>query len=244
VSPPTHGSAREALVLLHHPADGLGAIGRELRAREVSLRVVRAHEGGAVPATAKGASALVVMGGPMSCDDERAHPFLADEKRLIASALDAHLPILGVCLGAQLLASVLGASVAPAPAKEIGWHEVHRAYGEARDPLFDLLPRAFTPFHWHGDALALPPGATGLAHSAQTPVQAFRHGAAYGIQFHLESDAAMIAQMAASFEDELRAEGIAADALASTTRAHIDAQQRLGALLFGAWADGVAHAHA
>ena len=123
-----------ALIVLHHEADSPGAIARELRVRGVGLREVRGYEGDPIPATIGDASALVVMGGPMSVDDEGAHPFWTQEKRLIALGLEARIPVLGVCLGAQLLASVLGGRVARARAREIGWHEVHR---KASDPLFD-----------------------------------------------------------------------------------------------------------
>jgi GMP synthase (glutamine-hydrolysing) len=223
-----------ALIVLHHEADSPGAIARELRARGVGLREVRGYRGDPIPTTIGDASALVVMGGPMSVDDERAHPSLALEKRLIALGLEARIPVLGVCLGAQLLASVLGGRVARADAREIGWHEVHR---EANDPLFDRLPRRFTTFHWHGDAIALPPGATLLARSAATEVQAFRFGAAHGVQFHLESDAEMIEALSSSFASDLRDEHIDPHALASATRAHIEEQETLAGRFFGGWAD-------
>ncbi len=228
---------REVLVVRHDAADGSGAIGRELLARGVTVREVRGYEGGEVPGAIGDASALVVMGGPMSAGDVDAFPFLATEARLIASAVAARVPVLGVCLGSQLVASALGGGVVRAPQKEIGWHEVRR---EASDPLFDLLPKTLTPFHWHEDAIVLPPGATLLARSATTPVQAFRVGATYGLQFHLEMDAEMIETMAESFAGELREASIDSRAVAAETRARIAEQERLATILFGAWADQIA----
>jgi GMP synthase (glutamine-hydrolysing) len=227
---------RQVLVVRHDAADGSGAIGDALGARGVTAREVRGYEGGAVPESIGDAAALVVMGGPMSADDDRAFPFLTVEKRLIASAIAARVPVLGVCLGSQIVASVLGGRVVRAPAKEIGWHPVYR---DASDPLLDLLPKTFTPFHWHEDAIVLPPGATLLARSAMTDVQAFRVGATCGLQFHLEMNAAMIETMATSFADEPREASIDPRAIAMETRAHIAAQERLATLVFGAWAEAI-----
>ncbi len=148
-----------ALLVQHHPADGPGAIGRELRAKGVVLREVRGYAGEEIPASVEGAAALLVMGGPMSADDVLDHPRLGAERRLVQSAIDARIPVLGVCLGSQLIARVLGGTVARAPTKEIGWHDVERE-GGGDDPFFEGVPATFCPFHWHEDAIGLPPGAT------------------------------------------------------------------------------------
>lgn len=128
-----------------------------------------------------------MLGGDANVDEEREHPWLRVEKGLIRALLDLRTPLLGVCLGAQLLAEVAGGAVGPlAGGDEIGWHEVTKT-GVA-DPVFDPLPDTFRAFQWHGYGFALPPDAIELARGARGP-QAFRIGNAYGVQFHAEVDA-------------------------------------------------------
>jgi len=132
----------------------------------------------------------VIMGGPMSANHGRLHPGLDAEVAWIRSALAADLPMLGICLGAQLIARAAGAPVAPGVRPEIGWLPVEVA--DPRDPVTGPLAPMTTALHWHGDAFPLPPGATALARSAITPVQAFRLGNAWGLLFHPEADAALV----------------------------------------------------
>ncbi len=235
-----HAGLAEAILVTHHPLDGPGVIARELLHRGVTLREVRAYAGDAIPASLDRASALVVMGGPMAADDEADHPFLAAEKRLLAAATSAGVHVLGVCLGAQLLACATGGGIVRGGVRptEIGWYEVERS---GRDPLFDALPAKLTPFHWHGDLIVPPPRALLLARSRATPVQAFRLGErAYGIQFHLESTAPMIDAMVRDGAEEIASQGLDVGAVEEATRAYIGHQEELAARFFGAWADGIA----
>jgi GMP synthase (glutamine-hydrolysing) len=151
---------------------------------------------------------LIVMGGPMNVDETEQYPFLAREVQWIQQALAARLPVLGICLGAQLIAKALGARVYPlrkrgpqTPLKEIGWYDIELLPQAAGDPLlgacFDgrvaAASAAVTVFQWHGDTFDLPPGVVHLARSAACPHQAFRHGdRAWALQFHIEMTAAMI----------------------------------------------------
>lgn len=228
-----------ALVVQHDPADTPGAVARALVRAGVEPRDVRGFAGDAVPEAIEDAAALVVMGGPMAADDLAAYPFLRAELRLIASALGANVPVLGVCLGAQLLAGALGGGVVRDAAPEIGWVGVDRT--ASGDPLFDVLPDRFVPFHWHADAIVLPPGATRLASSERAEVQAFRAGPplrpSYGLQFHLESDAQMIGTMIRSFAGELRARGIDASDLEAETTRRIGEQERLAEIFFRRWTE-------
>jgi GMP synthase (glutamine-hydrolysing) len=129
---------------------------------------------------------LVALGGPMSVHDEAQHAWLTAEKRFIEQTLRAGKPVLGVCLGSQLLADVLGAAVSRNPHKEIGWFPVRRSASAAASEVFGSLPPEFVPFHWHGETFDLPVGALHAAESAGCRHQAFAFGLAWGLQFHLE----------------------------------------------------------
>ncbi len=163
----------------------------------------RLHEDEPLPDVA-GIGLLAIMGGPMNVYQYRDHPWLKREKTFIGRAIAAGIPILGVCLGAQLLADVLGAKVAQNPHVEIGWFPV-RLTAEARDSrVFRGMPAEFTALHWHGDTFEIPPGAKRLAESEACSNQAFEYGGrAVGLQFHLEYTADSIRSMLAHCGDEL-----------------------------------------
>jgi GMP synthase-like glutamine amidotransferase len=141
----------------------------------------------APPPPLDGFGAALVFGGGMHVDHEQAHPWLGPEKELLRSALARRMPVLGVCLGAQLLAEVAGGSARPAPAPEIGWKQVALAPHATEDPVLGALPAHFESFQWHSYEVTPPPGAVALAYSAAC-LQAFRLEAApwWGIQFHAE----------------------------------------------------------
>lgn len=151
---------------------------------------------------------LVVMGGPMSVHDEAEHPWLIDEKQRLREVIDTGLPVLGVCLGAQLLAQVLGAAVTRNPQREIGWFPVQRddaSLGEGW--LKDLWPPQLTALHWHGETFAIPPGARRIARSAACANQGFIYDQrVIGLQCHLETTSASLRAIADHCPQEL-AEG-------------------------------------
>ncbi len=131
---------------------------------------------------------LLILGGPMSANDEAAYPWLIQEKKLIKEAIAKEKIVLGICLGAQLIANVLGARVYKNCYKEIGWHEVSLSKGAEKSHTFSHFPKTFTAFHWHGETFDLPPNCTRTAESKACLNQAFeyyRH--VVGLQFHLES---------------------------------------------------------
>jgi GMP synthase (glutamine-hydrolysing) len=139
------------------------------------------------------AAALVVMGGPMSVHDVDKYPFLAAEVDWIQQAVRQQLPMLGICLGSQLLAKAIGAKVYPNGIKEIGWYRLKMLPTTAEDPLFADCETTETVFQWHGDTFDLPPGAVHLAQSALCKHQAFRAGpCAWGLQFHIEMTPEMV----------------------------------------------------
>jgi GMP synthase (glutamine-hydrolysing) len=132
----------------------------------------------------------VVMGGPMNVDETDRHPELAGEREWLAEALRREMALLGICLGAQLLARALGAEVRPGEEPELGFAPVE--IQDPGDPILGALAPSTTVLHWHGDVFDLPDGAQRLAGSAQTEVQAFRHGNAWGVLFHPEADFALL----------------------------------------------------
>ena len=148
---------------------------------------------------------LVVMGGPMDADDEVASPWLPAEKRFIAKVLADGAAVVGVCLGAQILADVLGGYVRRNSQREIGWYEVQLTDAGRVEPVLAGLPDAFVCGHWHGDTFDLPPGVETSASSDGCTNQLFAaaDGRALGIQFHLEWDEAGLSDLVAACDDEL-----------------------------------------
>ncbi len=148
---------------------------------------------------------LVVMGGPMNIYEEKEYPWLAAEKQFIGKAVEANKTVLGICLGAQLLADVLGGRVVRNQHKEIGWLPVVLRPEGSRSVLFKGFPAEFSALHWHGDTFSLPPGAVMLAESEACPAQAFsaKGGRVVGLQFHLESSPESVGLLIENCSDEL-----------------------------------------
>ncbi|MEO7143205.1 MAG: gamma-glutamyl-gamma-aminobutyrate hydrolase family protein [Bryobacteraceae bacterium] len=177
------------LAIRHVPFEHLGAIAGVLDRGQISYRYVDAPE--SAPAL-DGVQGLIFMGGPMSANDDL--PYIHTEMTLIQEAAARGIPVLGVCLGAQLIAKALGARVYRNPQKEIGWFPIEWTGATRRDPLFTGFVEPETVFHWHGETFDLPEGAAWLASSAACRHQAFRAGEnIYGLQFHVEATPEMIA---------------------------------------------------
>lgn len=224
------------LVLQHAAPEGPASIGDALARRGAAMKIVRIDQGAMVPSSMSGFSGLVVMGGPMSVYEADTVPHINPELRLIEEALDEELPILGVCLGSQMLAAALGARVVSSGRKEIGWHEVTLTAEARKDALWHGVEERFTAFHWHGDIFDLPKGATPLASSAMTSLQAFRAGAkAYGLLFHLEVGEPEVREMVKTFTEELASAKIARAPILDGIPAHIKTVQRIGAHVFDRW---------
>jgi GMP synthase (glutamine-hydrolysing) len=173
------------LVLQHIACEPPAAFEDELRSRGLDLARVELDEGEPLPDWREFA-AIVVMGGPMGAYEDAQYPWLAPEKRALREAVDADVPVWGVCLGAQLLAAALGARVYRGEQPEVGLLPVELTGAAAADPVFRELPPSFPTLQWHGDSFDLPARATLLASSPAYPNQAFRIGRSYGLQFHVE----------------------------------------------------------
>ncbi len=167
------------------PFEGLGSIASWAKTRRAQISRTRLFAGEALP-SADEIDLLVVMGGPMGVYDECDCPWLIREKEFLKQAMDTSTPVLGICLGAQLIADVLGARVYPNDQKEIGWFPIQGV--QAPGKIGSLLARAGKVFHWHGDTFDLPAGATHLAKSRACKNQAFSVGdQILALQFHLET---------------------------------------------------------
>jgi GMP synthase-like glutamine amidotransferase len=176
------------ITLLQHVAfEGPGAIRDWAQTRGHDLNAVRVDRSDSLRARAA-PQALIVMGGPMGVTDEAVYPWLTAEKRLIAESARSGVPVLGICLGAQLLAEVMGAAVRRNGHKEIGWHPIEWSETARALPTFANVPATSLVFHWHGDTFDLPDGALPVASSQACRQQGFasRDGRLIGLQFHLE----------------------------------------------------------
>jgi GMP synthase (glutamine-hydrolysing) len=232
------GSGTTVLALQHVAGETAGLLQEVLEGEGLQIATTRIFEGQAVPDDPDEAAGLVILGGPMGVYELDRYPHLADEIRLIERAVRRRVPVLGICLGSQLLAAALGAGVSRARAREIGWHEVALRDEAAKDRLWRGIESPFTAFHWHGDVFGLPRGAVSLARSAATEHQAFRHGErAYGLLFHLETTPAIVEAMVADGREDLRQEAIDPRSILEGVRTRLPAVQAIGRTVLGRWAE-------
>ncbi|RKX39776.1 MAG: amidotransferase [Verrucomicrobia bacterium] len=184
--------------LQHVPFEGLGIIEEWARAQGAETSVSQLFNNDPLPEV-ESFDWLVVMGGPMGIYDHKEHPWLVAEKQFIKNAIDAGKTVLGICLGAQLIADVLGAKVYAGPQKEIGWFPIRRAEGAP-----EIIPEELTAFHWHGDTFGIPEGAVRLASSEACQTQGFIYNDhVVALQFHLETTLESMEALIENCADEL-----------------------------------------
>jgi GMP synthase-like glutamine amidotransferase len=232
------------LILQHSATDTPGAYEDELLARGLPFERILLHEGQAIPDW-RGFAGIVAMGGAMSALDDDAHPWLTPEKLAIRQAVEAGTPYWGACLGAQLLASALGARVYRGGAGlELGVLPVTLTAAARADPVFrDAADGELRMLQWHGDTYDLPDGATHLASSAAYPHQAFAIGRAYGVQFHAEATSELVRTWVAqpgTAEELQRVWGPdAVERMLDEVDRAVPISVPLARRLFGAWIDRV-----
>jgi len=192
--------------LQHVPFEGPGYIESWAQVRNHRLTSTHLYSGQRLPAVEE-IDLLVVLGGPMNVYEQSRYPWLARERRLIGEALHGEKMVIGICLGAQIIASVLGAKVTRNPCLEIGWYPVEKAAQASQSKLADFLPDRFPAFHWHGDTFEIPRGAVHLARSQACENQAFAFDdRVAAFQFHLESTRDSVEQLVHKCSEDL-AEG-------------------------------------
>lgn len=221
----------KVLVFRHVPFEGPGHIAPLLEERGIGLEYADLYQGDAADPAIGDYAGLIFLGGPMSANDPL--PYLARERELIARAAGRGQPILGICLGSQLIARSLGAEVRRNGAKEIGWFDIHFTAAAACDALFGGIRGPEKVFHWHGERWELPPGAELLASSEACANQAFRAGRnIYGLQFHLEVTPEMIDDWQAQDANcgDVRELSAPLDPDGNSAR-----QRELAELVFGRW---------
>ncbi len=190
----------------HAPFEGLGCIEPWARVRRHHIGRTRLYEGDPFPAP-RGVDLLFVMGGPMGVHDNREYAWLAAEKRAIEAMIKAGKPVIGICLGAQLLADVLGARIFANKYREIGWFPVTATPDGVQSTLIPQSPPHCMAFHWHNDTFDIPAGALHIARSDACENQAFIYEQrVLGLQFHLEATREGVRSLAAACEHEIQAD--------------------------------------
>jgi GMP synthase-like glutamine amidotransferase len=227
-------------IFRHNATEGPGYFATYLGQRHIDLKLVRIDAGDAVPESAADYCGLVFMGGPMSVNDDL--PWIPAVLQLIRGAVAAEVPVLGHCLGGQLMSKALGGTVGPNPQKEIGWGRVDVAESEPARTWFGDI-RGFLSFHWHGETFSIPPGGVRLASSPHCATQAFSLGRHLGLQCHVEMTPEMIRSWCESGKRELERSACATVQTASEIESHLQARiavlNAVAARLYARWIEGL-----
>lgn len=230
-------TTRRVLVLQHAEPEHLGLIADALTEEGVQYSYIRTDLDVPVPEEIEPHQGLVVMGGYQSVYEEQQYPYLRGEKTLIRKVIRSGRPVLGICLGSQLLAEALGSQVRSSGSFELGWKKVYISSDVSNDPVLKHLPRIIEPMHWHGDIYGLPAEAVSVGASDQTAVQGFVwRQRCYGFLFHLETTVAQVSQMAQTFPKDVVRGGLTTDALLAQAQDRIPGLHNVAMTAFRNWA--------
>lgn len=230
------------LVFQHVGCETPGIFLDLLEKQKRPVETVRFYEGDRPPEDLSPYSGLLVMGGPMSVNDEADYPWLTAEDRLLKEALALDVPTLGICLGSQLIAKAAGGTIRKGPRKEIGWYPVRLTAAARQDRLFGGFPESIEVFQWHGEYFDVPPGAVNLASSTFYECQAFSIGRhVYGLLFHLEVTESMVSEWVNTFTQELEGvrDYIRPDAILERLPARINVLNRRARTLFARFCESL-----
>ena len=228
-------------IFRHAPTEGPGYFATVLDRHQLPWRVIRVDAGEAVPEDPRAFSGLAFMGGPMSVNDDL--PWIAPALRLIRAGVDADVPVLGHCLGGQLMSAALGGAVSRNPVKEIGWGEVTVADSPQAQQWFGHTAQSFAAFHWHGETFTIPPGAVRVLTNRYCENQAFVTGKHLGMQCHIEMTSEMIAAWCASGAREISRSSSPAvqsvDAIKLDLAPRLQALHRIADEVYALWIRGL-----
>ena len=192
-------------IFRHIACEGPGYLGSLLDAQHIPYEIIAIDANEAIPGQLDDISGLVFMGGSMSVNDS--FPWIEQELQLIRAARKLDLPMLGICLGSQLIAKALGGTVSKGNGMELGWAPVQKCHPVQQDGWFDELEDSFSVFHWHGEKFSLPEGTTLLLSSDCYPHQAFAIGNTLALQFHLEMTADMVREGVGLYQEDVHSGG-------------------------------------
>jgi len=218
------------LVFEHTPSETPARLGAALRDQGHRLRVLELYEGDPLPPDLDDVHGILSLGGPMNVDQTEQHNWIYSEMELIRAAHERELPVVGLCLGAQMVAKALGGEVGPMDQPEAGWHQVELAFPGTMDPIYSGTPWRTQQFHLHSQQVTtLPPEATHLASSPQCQYQAFKVGlTTYAFQYHFEWNREELETVISENESMLREAGCDPDELRRQTDEHYELYRHLG----------------
>ena len=222
------------LVFQNEECEHLGVFSKILNENNISYQYIKLYEEEEIP-NLNDYSAIIILGGPMNVYEERKYPFLKKENSSIKEALKINKPMLGICLGAQIIARAAGAKVYPAKRKEIGWFTIDLTVEGRDDTVFKGLERQLSVFQWHGDTFDMPTESKKLATSNLIPNQAFSIGeTTYALQFHLEVTKQMISEWVNRYANELASlkEEVDTDKMMKYSEQYIQPLNKHASLLF------------
>lgn len=229
---------KRVLFIQHGDTDKPGLLGEVLEGLGIPMDVLHPYLDQPVPANLGDYSGLALGGGAQGVYEQDQYPYLTQECHLVREAMAAERPVLGLCLGGQLMASALGADVRKSGRKEIGFFEVTLDEFSQYDPVWSGMPQTFITTHWHGDVFDIPPGGMKMASSAMTPNQLFRYGhSMYGLQFHLEMTPVILDEMIEDSRDYLTEAGVDVDYMKQQGHEHLPKLRDTAATVFTRWAD-------
>ncbi len=223
-------------IFRHIACEGPAYLATVLERKAIPWQLVAIDAGEPVPESIDGCSGLVLMGGPMSVNDDL--PWIGQELALIRAAQAAGLPVLGHCLGGQLISKALGGAVTANPVKEIGWYPVRKSGTAAAARWLAGLPEEMTLFHWHGETFSIPAGAELILENDTCAHQAFAIGNTLALQCHVEMEAPMVAEWAALYNDEIKHPSATVQSAAEMTAdldRRIAGAQQVADMLYERW---------
>ena len=228
----------KSLIIQHIFCEPAGLIEEVLQENDFEIHNVKIYAGDRIPEDIEEFDNLVVMGGPMNVQEMDQFPFLKDERNLMELALENSIPVLGICLGAQLLATVLGARVEKGNAPELGFHPIEINRSNSSQSIFRSLPSKTSALHWHYQNFDLPKGAIHLARSEKTENQAFSYDDAYGLLFHLETNPDQVNLMVREFDTiDLLPNQVDPQKVVNDSKKFHQENRVFGRILFQNWVD-------